>query len=246
MPIASTELVLYNAVNRPVDDTTLAGGARDAQVRPDFTQLAANDTVEQVSDNAGDTTQTTTLSGRDPTGALQSDSKGVNGTNVVAFTGTFERALSANMNANAAGTITIRRSGGGATIFQIPPGERGFSAMFIDSASEAAPTTRFDKGFWTNTNGSLTLNNAQVQLSADPAGKIRQGVGLALNDTTTITNRKTSPAGITFVDDGVQQPVPGNALPATDSISVWYEMALLADDAPIRNVFTTEIAGTSV
>ena len=39
-PIAAADLVAYNAASRPEDDAATGGGARDVDVRPDFTQLA--------------------------------------------------------------------------------------------------------------------------------------------------------------------------------------------------------------
>ncbi len=118
--------------------------------------------------------------------------------------------------------------------------------MFLRSASESGATTRYDKMHWLNDNETLTLNLAQVQLTVDPSSKIRQGVHTAKDDSATITNRETAPGGVTFVDDSVQQAVPGNTLEAASAIGVWIEMQLTADDSPVRSTFTTELAGTTV
>lgn len=245
--IAASDLLLFNAANRPEDDSTTGGGARDPDYRPDFTQLAANDQLEVLSSAAGDTTQVVTVDGRDAAGAFVTATATLNGTTPVALTPatTFERVLSISMDADAAGTVTIRRAGAGPTVYQIPPAERGCSATFIAAASDASPVTRYDKLHWLNNHGTLTLNSAQVQLTADPAGVIRQGVHTAVNDSATITNRLTTPAGITFVDDGVQQAVPGDALAAGEAIGIWIEQALAADNPPVRNTYTLELAGQS-
>jgi hypothetical protein len=66
------------------------------------------------------------------------------------------------------------------------------------------------------------------------------------NDTNTIANRLAVPAGVTFVDDSVQQSVPGTTLEALSDIGIWVEQDLLAADAPIRSTFTHELAGTTV
>lgn len=247
-PIVPADLVAYNALNRPEDDTSTGGGGRDPDVRPDFTQLAANDDLEIISDNAGDTTQVATVDGRDATGAFVTATATANGLTAVILSPAtiFERVLSYLLDADGAGVITLRRSVAGATVYATPIGERGTSSQFIASASQAGAVTRFDKLFWRNTHATLTLSAAQVQLTADPASRIRQGVALAKDDTVTITNRVTAPAGITFVDDSVQQSVPGNTLEALTDIGVWTEQALLAADAPIRSTFTTELAGTTV
>lgn len=245
MAIAAADLILYGALSRPEDDAATSGGAIDIDHRPVFTQLAANDTLEMLSDNAGDTTQSVTVTGRDAAGAVFSDSKTLNGTTPVAFTGTFERVQKVVMDSDAIGNVTIRRASAGPTVGVIPPGERGFFAHFLNSASEASPTTRFEKDHWRNSHGTLTLNAAKVQLFADPSSVIRQGVVAAKNDSTSVTNRKTTPGGVTFVDDGIDQNVPGTTLEAASNIGLWWELSLAADNVPIRDTFTARITGTS-
>lgn len=246
MPIVAADLEAFGSLNRPEDDATLTGGAIDIDNRPVFTQLAADDDLEVVSDNAGDTTQTVTTDGRDAAGAFVSEGLALNGLTIVTGTQVYERVLSSILDADAAGIITVRRQPSGATVGTIPVGERGFFALFIESASASGATTRFEKTFWQNNHGTLTLNSAQVQLFADPAAKIRQAVETAKNGSTTVANRLATPGGVSFVDDGVDQSVPGTTLEAASNIGVWWELALLADDAPIRNTFTARITGTSV
>jgi hypothetical protein len=118
--------------------------------------------------------------------------------------------------------------------------------LFYDSASTASPTQRYEKIFWKNTNGSLTLNNAVIQLSADPAGKLLIGLTAALNDTTSVANRLSAPAGVTFVSVGVNQNVVGTALAAGSAQGTWVELSLLANDSPQKNTGTTRLTGTSV
>lgn len=248
MPIVATDLIAYHALNRPEDDTSTGGGARDPDMRPGFTQLAADDDIEVLSSAAGDTSQVVTVDGRNAAGAFVTATATLNGTTPVILSPatTFERVLSISMDADAAGIVTVRRSVGGATIYAIPIGERGSSAFFINSASEPSAATRFDKMFWENAHATLTLNDAKVQLTADPAGRIRQAVEATKDDSTTIANRKNTPSGVTFVDDSVQQNVPGTTLEALTAIGLWIEQALLAGDSPIRNTFTNELAGTTV
>jgi len=245
MPIASTDLIAFNALNRPEDDTATGGGGRDVDVRPDFTQLAADDDLECVSSAAGDTTQTVTIDGRDAAGAFITITYALNGTTVVTDAQVFERVLSISMDADAVGTVTIRRAPAAGDVYIIPIGERGASALFIKSASESATATRFDKFFWENNHATLTLTAAKVQITADPAAVIRQGVEATKDDTATIANRKTAPGGVTFVADSTQQNVPSTTLEALTAIGVWIEQALAADNAPIRDTFTHELAGTS-
>lgn len=248
MPIVPADLIAYNALNRPEDDVATGGGGRDVDFRPDFTQLAADDDIEVLSSSGSDTTQVVTVDGRNAAGAFVTATATLNGTTPVILSPatTFERVLSISMDADAVGTVTVRRSVAGATIFVIPIGERGSSAFFIASASAVGAVTRHDKFFWENANATLTLNAAEVQLTADPASRIRQAVETSKDDTNTIANRLAVPAGVTFVDDSVQQDVPSTTLEALTAIGIWVEQALLAADAPIRTTFTHELAGTTV
>lgn len=245
MAIQDTELIAYGSLNRPEDDVNTSGGAIDADNRPVFTQMAAQDTLEVLSDNSGDTTQQITVTGRDAAGAIQSDTKTLNGTTPVALTGTFERVLKAVLDSDGAGTVTLRRASAGPTVGTIPAGERGFFAMFIKAASESGATTRYEKTFWKNTNGTLTLNDAKVRLAADPSAVIKQGVAASKDDSGSVANRKTSP-GVTFVDDSVDQDVPGTTLEAGSAIGVWWELSLGAGASPIKDTFTARLSGTSV
>lgn len=234
-------------MNRPTADGTTSGGAIDVDNRPVFTQLAANDTLEMVSSQAGDTTQSVTVTGRLATGVIDSEAKTVNGVSVVSFTHTLERVLKVLMNADATGIITIRRASTGPTVGTIPVGERGFYAMFYDSASSTTgSTSRYEKIFWKNTHGTLTLTNAKVRLSADPASVIQQGICTAKDDSTSVADRLSAPGGVSFVDDNVDQDVPSTTLAAGEAIGVWYRLDLAQDNAPIKNTFTTRLAGTTV
>lgn len=246
MSIIAAELILFGALSRPENDVSLTGGAIDRDNRASLVQLAVTDTLEMLSDNAGDTTQVVTITGRDATGAVVTEFKTLNGTSVVAFTTSFERVQKVVMDSDAVGNVTIRRASAGPTVGVIPPGERGFFVMFLNAASETSPTIRFEKIHWDNTNVSLTLNAALVRLVTDPSAVIRQGVEAAKNDSATVANRKATPAGVTFVDDGVDQGVPSTTLESGSTIGVWTELALAADNVPIKDTFTTRLAGTSI
>lgn len=247
MPIVAADLVAHNCVSRPEDDSSTAGGARDVDVKPGFTQLAATDDLEVLSSSGADTTQTITVDGRTGDGAFATATGALNGSSPIVLSPAtqFERVLSLLLDADAVGIVTLRRESAAGDVYAIPIGDRGSSAMFIDSASEVGAITRFDKMFWENNHGSLTLNAAQVQLTADPATRIRQGVEAAKDDSNTISDRTQTPGGVSFVDDSVQQSVPGTTLEFGVAIGVWIEQALLAADSPILDTFTTELAGTT-
>lgn len=246
MPIAASDLIALGSLSRPEDDTSTSGGAIDIDHRPEFTALTVNDQVEAVSSDGGDTTQQVTVYGRDATGAKVSDTKTLSGATPVVFTPTFERITKVVMDSDAAGTVTIRRDGAAGDLGTIPPGERGFYRMFLDSASESSQAVRYEKLFWKNAHGSLTLNTAAVELTADPDSKIEIGLATAKDDSGSVANRKSAPGGITFVDDSVSQSVPGNTLAAGEGIGVWIKQTLAADNAPLKSSFTSQLSGTSV
>lgn len=245
-PIAASDLIPLGSLNRPENDVDTGGGAKDVDHRPSPMTLAAADVLEILSDNAADTTQTVTITGRNAAGGIISDVQTLNGTTPVTMTGTFERVLKVVMSADAVGIVTVRRDSGGATVDTIPVGERGFFSHFQRSASESGATLRYEKDFWLNNHGTLTLNSAELELTADPSSKIRIGGAPSVDDSATVTDRKTSPAGVTFVDDAVAQGVPGGELLAGEAIGIWAELGLDADDAPLKSSFTTQLDGTSV
>ncbi len=247
MSIIAAELLALQSANHAEDDVSTQGGAISATGKVEFTQLAANDDIEAVSSNAGDT-MNLTITARSVAGAIVSELKALNGTTAVIFStiGVVERFLKALLASAAAGTITIRRSVGGATIATLEPGLLRTRIFFYDSASGASQKILFEKFFFKNTNGTLTLTSATLKLTADPAAVIRIGGAPSVDDSATISNRLAVPASVTFVDDNVSQNLPSSALAAGSAIGVWVEMTLAANNAPIRNTFSSQLAGTTV
>ncbi|MGH2628627.1 MAG: hypothetical protein ACRDHY_18475 [Anaerolineales bacterium] len=245
MPIAAADLIPYLSANHPDDDTSTAGGGIDTAGRPVFTQWTANAVAAVVSDGAD--TRTVTVEGRSAAGAIVSEVLTLTGATEVVGATTFERVLKITLSAtDASRTVTVKQGSGGATRATIGPNETKRFAMFKRSASESAITIRFDKFFWKNTHASLTLNSAAGKLTADPDARIRMGLAASKGDTATITNRKTTPSGITFVDDNVSQTVPTGTLAAGETIGVWIEQNLPASDAAHKTTFTHELSGTTV
>lgn len=257
MPIAASDLILYCSANMPEDDTSTSGGAIDLDTRPVFTQLAADDDLEAVSSDSGDTTQTITVVCRKTDGSIQTSTAttltGLSAVQIAGLDAAVERVLKVTLSGDCAGTITLRRRPGGATVCTIPPGERGIHIVFYDSTSDPDYVTRrYEKLFWKNTHATLALTNATVQLSADPSSVIQTGVALAKDGTTSITDRletnaesDSRPAGITFVDDAVDQNVPTGSLGAGEAIGIWVRLDLAAGNAPVRSTFTLRIAGAT-
>lgn len=245
MPVAA-DLVAYLSANHPTDDVSTAGGARQADERPLDDQFAANAVAALVSDDAGDTTQTATVSGRDAANEEVSEAIALNGTTEVTTTQAFEVIHSVVLDAVAAGTVTLAEGAGGTVRHTLAPNELAGRAFFTNAAADpSVQQIRYSKLFWEN-EGADSLLSAQVQLSADPNANYRQAVAGAVDDTETVADRTTAPSGETFVDDGVDQAVPGTDLAAATAIGVWVEQDLAAAQAAdLRETFTTQISGNS-
>jgi len=245
MPVAA-DLQAFASLNMPDDDVATSGGAIDLTTRVDFTPIAANDDIEVVSDNAGDTTQTCTIEVRKTDGSVDSEVVTLNGTTPVIFAtlGVIERILKCTLSATATGIVTLQRSPAGLSIRAISPGELGFVRMFRKSASESGATTRYEKLFWKNTHGTEALLGALVKQNADPTAKITHDVATAVDDSGSVADRKTAPGGLTF--DDTDKAVPGTDLGAGIAIGVWLLLSLDADNAAIKDTYTSELSGTSV
>lgn len=245
MPVVASDLVAWCAANNPTADTGTGGGAISTTVQPRLTQFSANALVSVESD--GSDTRNVTITGRLASGVIDTEVLALNNTTPVVGAKTFERILRV-VAASASGTrtITIKQGSGGTTRALILPNEQETRVKFYDSTSEASTAIRYEKSFLKNQHATLSLLSAVVTLTADPASRIRIGVAATVGDTATITNRKTAPAGITFVDDNVAQNVPGTDLAAGVAIGVWEEQNLPANDPPNKNTYTLQLSGSTV
>jgi len=147
-------------------------------------------------------------------------------------------------------TITAVTGGGGICIFLVAPSiARGFAAVLNNAFSDpVVQKIRYQKLFWRNANTD-TLSTGVVRLAADPSALIKQGVGLVIHtgteDNLSSVNRFIAPAGITFVDDAVDQNLPGSqVLGAGHGISVWIEQTLAIAAAALTSTFTTRLTGS--
>jgi hypothetical protein len=244
MPIVSTDLDFFSVANVPTDDVATVGGAIDLTSRVLLTQFGANAVLALISDGAD--TRTATIAGRLTTGVA--DTEAVVLTNAVEklSTKTWSVIQSITMSAtDPARTVTAKQGSGGSVVATILPNEKIRHIQFQNSTSESAQADRWEKQFVKNKHATLSLLNALVSLTADPAARIKIGVGTAVNGSTTSTNRKTAPAGITFVDDNVTQAVPGTNLAAGDACPVWVQQTLPANDTAQKSTFTLQIAGST-
>lgn len=246
MAIAAADLKAYQSASHAENDVDTQGGAIATAGIVEFTDIAATDNVEALSDGAD--VRTLTVYGRNAAGAIISEIITLNGATPVTSTNTYERILKAVLSAaDGARTVTLRRATGDTLIASLGPNITSTRRLFYDSASDpSVQKIRFEKFFWKNTHGSLQLNAAAMKLTADPSVTIRIGCAPSKDDSATIANRLAVPASVTFVDDNVSQSVPTGALASAQAIGVWAEMTLAAGNAPVKSTFTTQLSGTSV
>lgn len=103
----------------------------------DFSNQPAGDTVDVVSDDVGDTTQTLTLFGTDNADAYQEEEYALNGTSSVAGAKTFKNVCGAILDAPCAGTVTISENSGSLTITTIAPAATGAGLATVNNDGQA-------------------------------------------------------------------------------------------------------------
>jgi len=248
--IATTDLILYGVVDRPLDDDDASGGAIDLENRPVFTQFSATAKVALVSDGAD--TRSVDITGRNAAGELINETVVLTGAGEVLSTNDYERVLIiAAQTTSASRTITVKQGTGGTTRATIPPDEKGVYALFINSASEAGAIERYEAIAYYNAHATLTLNSAKVTLTADPDSRIKIALEDIKDGTQSLASRLDVPEDqatdpLVFSDDNVELSVPDTTLEAETYIKVWVEQGLEAADTAKKSTFTTRLAGSSV
>ena len=134
MSVVASDIVIYGSANMPEADSGTVGGGISSGTnlaRLAFADLGAAMNVQAVSSAAGDTTQSITVTGKNPAGAIVSEVLALNGnTAVAAATVTsWERLLKAVKSATCAGDVAIE----GATAVATGTAQGG------DAASASAP-----------------------------------------------------------------------------------------------------------
>lgn len=253
MPIVASDIVAYGSANMPDDDSGLnIGGAIDTSIRVVFTDIAATDEIEILSSNAGDTTQTVTIYGRNAAGELVSDSATLNGLTPVLVAGTaFERVLKIIISAAHTGTVTVRDQDTDTTIAAMEPGVLEVRRPFYDAAADASggsARTYYEKVFFKNNHGSLTLTSAVIKEQADPSTKVDFDLESTLDGTDTNgggNNRQVAPGGYTF-DSADKNVANSQNLTAGSAQGVWLRLSLAAGDAAQNTSVTMRVSGNTV
>lgn len=249
MSIQASDIKAYGSAVMPDDDSVNnIGGAIDTSKKVEFTDIAPAGTVEMSSDNAGDTTQSVTVYGRNNAGELVNEAKTLNGTTWVAFTTTFERILKVVMSAAATGTVTIRETGPGDDLVTMEPGITEVRRPFYNASAPASGTRKYyEKIFFKNDHATLTLTSAVIKENADPSGKIAFALETSLDGTDTNgggNNRQVAPSGYTF-DSADKNVANSQNHSAGSAQGVWMELSLAAGDPAQNTTYTLREEGNS-
>ncbi len=226
-------MVLYGSESRPEDDISPSGGPIDVTHRPIWYELSWPSIILIVSTDPADF-RTVTITGRDVTGNAAVQAIPLNGikrrVSAIEFIHVDKVEASAT---HPTARIFVVQNLGSLMLHDINPGELGGFRMFLNAnASTTDPKSRYEKLFWKNTDDSDVPTLATVELSHDAIGKISIGLDAVVDGTQSVANRFLAPAGVTFVDDDVQIPVPGGTLAAGSAIGVWIKQTLLINDGP--------------
>ena len=253
MPIVAADIVAYGSASMPDDDVDLdIGGAIDLTIRVVFTDIIATDEIEILSSSASDTVETITVHGRNAAGELVNDVGTLNGTTVVTISGTdFERVLKIIKSATTVGTVTIRDQDTDATIATMEPTVLEIRRPFYDAAADASggsPRTYYEKVFFKNNHGSLTLTSAEIKEQADPSTNVSFDLESTLGGTDTNgggNNRQVAPGGYTF--DSADKPVANSQnLTAGAQQGCWMKLDLAAGAAAQNTSVTMRVSGNTV
>ena len=175
MSVSASDLQLYGSANMPEDNVSTSGGAIDLGTKVVFTPLAAADTINVVSDDAGDTDQTYDIHGYDSAGNKVSEGFSIAGLTPDTGSQTFERITKIVKTGGSAlaGTLTWTRQTGGATIVTMESAADASAGteidtvrtMFFNAASDPdVDVVLYEKCFMRNDNGVTTLTDAVARL----------------------------------------------------------------------------------
>ena len=253
MPLVDSDFVVYGSAVMPDDDSaTNIGGAIDTTKRVVFTDIPATGTVGVYSSDANDNTQNVTITGRDSTGVIVSETLSLNGTTKVSGAQSFERILKILVSAAHNGTITVEDNQATPNkIVDIEPGVLEIRRPFYNAAADVSGGSvrkYYEKVFFKNNNTTTALTGAQISEQADPSGKVAFALESVLdgNDTNGVgNNRLVAPSGYTFDSNAKNVANSGNHNPGTAQ-GVWLELTLNPGDPSQNTTYTLRESGTFV
>ena len=245
MSVSGTDLVVYMAMNKPTNDTSLAGGGINSYIRATFDDPSSTVAINFSSSSALDV-QNVSVTGRDSGGSISSETITLSGTTTVSTSNTYERVLTCVLSSGAAGTVTA--SGNGVNkLAEIPITESGFCRPFYDAtASSSDSKTLYDKVFVKNNNSTSTLNNATlIEVSSGLYSNINFGLEDTKQSDQTIANRTTVPTGIGGGFGAGPSGMVDSELTAGDYQGVWLQLSLSAGETATNSFYQVQVSGTT-
>ena len=247
MSILTTDIKVFGSASMPEDDTTTnIGGALSASKKVEFTDISPSGAVEMKSDSLSDTTQQLTITGRNPAGEIVSESQTLNGTTWVQFSTTFERILKMVLNSISIGDVSLREITSGEVLATMESGILQIRRPFYNAVAPAEGTKKFyEKVFFKNTHGTLTLTESIIAEAADPSTKVAFALETSLDGTDANgaeNSRNVAPAGYTFNSSNKAVANNGNHS-AGKGQGVWLELTLQSIDAATKTTYTLRETG---
>jgi len=169
---------------------------------------------------------------------------------IISYNGTTKKAtVSSAWGTNPDGTSTFIISKG--FYFELAPTEalevrRAFYNAAADPPAGSAKTY-YEKCFFKNCHGSLTLTGATVKENADPSGLVTFTLETTNNGSGTngANNRQVAPvSGVGTFSSADQNPA-GSQMDAADRVGVWLKLSLAAGTAAQNTTYTVELTGTT-
>ena len=251
MAVVDADIIVYGSNSMPDDDTaTQIGGAINKAIRVVFTDIDPTGGVEMVSDGAD--TRNVTLYYLDSASVLKSETKALDGTNVVAFTDNMGAILKAVVaSASATRTVTVRKASAGATLITFVADDTHLQTRRVcynAVANPAGGATKkyYDKVFIANENATTDLQSAQVIEQADPNAVMAFILEATLDgtgDNGVGNNRQVAPTG-TF-DSSTKNVANSGVLTHEKAQGAWVELTLADGVAPADTSFTLRLSGIS-
>ena len=253
MSIVASEIIIYGSANIAESDGSTHGGAIDTAVRYVFDDATLantlNEAVNVLSDDAVDTSQTYTVTGRNAGGAIISDAISLNGITAVSGVETFERILKTEIDIAHNGNITLRRNSDDTTILITESGVLDVRRPFYDVSADAAGGSSrdfYEKLFIKNTNAVNIYLTAIVIENADPSGKVTFNLEDVQEGTESIADRlNTAPVSVSASFDNANKAVPGVDLGSLSGIGCWLKLTLAAGDAAQKTTYTLQTTGNT-
>ncbi len=250
MPIVAADIIAYGSASMPDDDTpTAIGGAISLVKRVVFTDIVATDQIEFLSTEVADS-MNLTIYGRNAAGELVNEVNAVNGVTVVTTTIALERVLKIILASAATGAITVRDQDTDTEIALLEIGVTEIRRPFYDAAADASGgSTReyYDKIFFKNTHGSLTLTSSQILEQADPQTVVAFALESTLDgtDTNGAGNRQTHTGGYTF-NSTAKNVANSQNLTAAAAQGCWLQLTLTAGLGAQNTSVTMRVSGNTV